>query len=47
VGSIVPDRNCPNGCWFWVVADNFRLMAENALAVVRSLLPAPGAVEGS
>ena len=47
VGSILPDRNNPNGCWFWVVTDNFRLMAQNALAVVRSLLPAPGAGEGS
>ncbi len=42
VGSITPDRNHPNACWFWVVADNFRLMAENASAVVRSLLPVPG-----
>ena len=39
VGAIVPDRNNANGCWFWVVTDNFRLMAQNALAVVRSLLP--------
>jgi aspartate-semialdehyde dehydrogenase len=38
VGSISPDRNDPHGCWFWVVADNFRLMAGNALAVARSLL---------
>jgi aspartate-semialdehyde dehydrogenase len=44
VGSISPDRNNPNGCWFWVVTDNFRLMAGNALAVARSLLP--GAEEG-
>jgi aspartate-semialdehyde dehydrogenase len=39
VGAIAPDRNHPNSYWFWVAADNFRLMAENALAVVRSLLP--------
>ncbi|MFB3778256.1 MAG: Asd/ArgC dimerization domain-containing protein [Bryobacteraceae bacterium] len=38
VGSILPDRNDSNACWFWIVADNYRLMAENALAVVRSLL---------
>lgn len=38
VGSIIPDRNNSNACWFWIVADNFRLKAENALAVVRSLL---------
>jgi aspartate-semialdehyde dehydrogenase len=41
VGAISPDRNSPKGCWFWVVADNFRLKAENAVAVARSLLPAP------
>ena len=40
VGSIAPDRNHPSAFWFWVVADNFRLMAENGVAVVRSLLPA-------
>ena len=40
VGAISMDRNNSNGCWFWVVADNFRLVAENALAVARSLLPA-------
>jgi aspartate-semialdehyde dehydrogenase len=39
VGSIAPDRNHPNAFWFWVVADNFRLMAENGVAVARSLLP--------
>ena len=32
----------PKAFWFWVVADNFRLMAENALAVARSLLAAGG-----
>jgi aspartate-semialdehyde dehydrogenase len=40
VGSIAPDRNHPSAFWFWLVADNFRLMAENGVAVVRSLLPA-------
>jgi aspartate-semialdehyde dehydrogenase len=40
VGSIAPDRNHPSAFWFWVVADNFRLMAENGVAVARSLLPA-------
>lgn len=39
VGSIAADRNDAHAYWFWVVADNFRLMAENALAVARSLLP--------
>jgi len=38
VGSIAPDRNAPDACWFWLVADNFRLAAENAVAVARQLL---------
>lgn len=38
VGAIAPDRNAPDAFWFWVVADNFRLAAENAVAVVRELL---------
>jgi len=41
VGAISLDRNNPNGCWFWVVADNFRLTAENALAITRSVLAVP------
>jgi aspartate-semialdehyde dehydrogenase len=45
VGSISADRNNPNACWFWVVADNLRLMAENALAVARPLLPATASGE--
>jgi len=38
VGSIVIDRNDALACWFWIVADNFRLMAGNALAAGRALL---------
>ncbi len=38
VGAITPDRNAPESCWFWLVADNFRLAAENAVAVVRELV---------
>jgi aspartate-semialdehyde dehydrogenase len=38
VGGITPDRNDPEACWFWVVADNVRLMAENAVAVARQLI---------
>jgi aspartate-semialdehyde dehydrogenase len=38
VGGIVPDRNQPEACWFWVVADNLRLAAENAIAVARQLV---------
>jgi aspartate-semialdehyde dehydrogenase len=37
VGAIAPDRNHPDACWFWVVADNLRLAAENAVAVARQL----------
>jgi aspartate-semialdehyde dehydrogenase len=38
VGGIAPDRNEPEACWFWVVMDNVRLMAENAVVVARQLL---------
>ncbi len=38
VGGIAEDRNNPEACWFWVVADNIRLAAENAVAVARELI---------
>ena len=38
VGAITPDRNEPEACWFWLVADNLRLTAENAVAVARELV---------
>ena len=38
VGAIRVDRNNPRDCWFWVVADNLRLTAENAIAVARESL---------
>lgn len=38
VGAIEADRNHPRAAWFWIVADNLRLAAENALAVARQLL---------
>ncbi len=38
VGGIMPDRNEPEACWFWIVADNLRLAAENAVAVARQIL---------
>jgi len=38
VGAIAPDRNCPNALWLWMAADNYRLAAEGAVAVVRQLL---------
>ena len=37
-GAIAPDRNNPRACWLWLVADNLRLTAENALAVARESL---------
>ncbi len=38
VGSITPDRNNGNAAWIWMAADNLRLMAENAAAVIRERL---------
>ena len=38
VGAITPDRNHATGCWFWLVNDNIRLAAENAIAVREELL---------
>jgi aspartate-semialdehyde dehydrogenase len=32
-GAIAVDRNNPRACWFWLVTDNLRLAAENAIAV--------------
>jgi aspartate-semialdehyde dehydrogenase len=37
VGAIASDRNNPQACWFWLVADNLRLAAENAVAIARQL----------
>jgi len=33
VGAIAMDRNAAQACWCWLVADNLRLAAENAVAV--------------
>lgn len=38
VGAILPDRNNAEAVWFWLVADNLRLAAENAVAVARELV---------
>jgi aspartate-semialdehyde dehydrogenase len=38
VGGIAADRNDPEACWFWLVADNLRLMAENAVAAAKELM---------
>jgi aspartate-semialdehyde dehydrogenase len=35
VGAIAMDRNHPTAVWIWLVADNLRLAAENALQVAR------------
>jgi aspartate-semialdehyde dehydrogenase len=37
VGGIAEDSANADACWFWVVADNLKLAAENAVAVARSL----------
>jgi aspartate-semialdehyde dehydrogenase len=37
-GGIAVDRNNPRACWFWLVSDNLRLAAENAVAVGRECL---------
>jgi aspartate-semialdehyde dehydrogenase len=38
VGGIAPDRNEAEAFWFWMVADNLRLTADNAIAVARELI---------
>jgi aspartate-semialdehyde dehydrogenase len=38
VGAIVPDRNDLKAGWFWIVADNLRIVADNALEVARAAL---------
>jgi aspartate-semialdehyde dehydrogenase len=38
IGTIAEDRNDSQACWFWLVADNLRLAAENAVAVAEQLL---------
>jgi len=32
-GAVAKDRNAPQACWCWIVTDNLRLAAENAVAV--------------
>jgi len=38
IGAIIVDHNQPRACWFWLVSDNLRLAAENAVAVARESL---------
>jgi aspartate-semialdehyde dehydrogenase len=37
-GAIAVDNNNARACWFWIVSDNLRLAAENAVAVAREVL---------
>ncbi len=37
-GAMAADRNDPRAHWFWVVADNLRVSAENALEVARAFV---------
>jgi aspartate-semialdehyde dehydrogenase len=38
-GVVEPDRNNPRGIWIWAVADNFRMLVDNAMDVARVMLP--------
>ena len=38
IGSIAIDRNNAQAAWLWIVTDNLRLRAENAIAVAQELL---------
>ncbi len=38
VGAITADQNHPRACWLWMVADNLRLSAENAVAVAQETM---------
>jgi aspartate-semialdehyde dehydrogenase len=38
VGAIAVDHNQPRASWFWLVSDNLRLAAENAIAVAKEFL---------
>jgi len=37
VGAIKQDHNFPRACWMWMVADNLKLTAENAVAVAEEI----------
>jgi aspartate-semialdehyde dehydrogenase len=38
--TVEADRNNGRACWFWIVADNLRVSADNAVLVARELLEA-------
>ncbi len=42
VGAIELDPNDPRAAWFWIVADNHRVLAENAVCLARLIIPAEG-----
>lgn len=42
VGAIEADRNDSRALWFWIAADNVRIVAGNAVAVARSVPPRSG-----
>lgn len=37
VGDVRVDRNNPRACWFWITADNYRLLADSARQVMEAL----------
>ena len=37
-GGVALDRNNPKAAWLWIVTDNLRLQAENAVSVAQQLL---------
>lgn len=38
IGNVRVDRNNTRACWLWVAADNFRLQADEAVAVAKEFL---------
>lgn len=40
IGDVRPDRNLPRAFWIWMVADNLRLPAENAIQLLETVCPA-------
>lgn len=42
VGLIETDRNHARAAWFWIVADNHRTAADNAVCMARLLVPGEG-----
>ena len=38
VGAITADRRNPRALWLWMVVDNLKLVAENAVAVAKETM---------